>query len=547
MKNTMNRYIKIKLIAAIALCLTSCLGTGEAELASAFLPPQVTLDEAKVSSDNVNVTFRGSYDLKGASAIVDACGFYYSKNQEFDSAQKIELLSESHEFTAEIPFTNHGTKYYYKAYVSNGRSELLTSTKSFQVPDFSFFIKLGEPSVVSSDAGDVTVSSSVDAAKGLPITEKGILYNSNKDDIQAKGSKVISSAEKDITAEIKGLSTRSKYYMCSYVSSGNNIAYSEVVEFTPHSVPTLATSEITEISYFEAVSGGTNIKGNGLEITSKGVVWSTNPNPTIEVSTKAEEGKGNSAFTLKMTGLSPGVKYYVRAYAVNEDGVGYGNELSFTTLSQSLATLTTVSPIDVTTSSAITGGNITSDGGSNITARGVVWSTDHNPTISLSTKTTDGTGTGSFVSSITGLEPGTIYYVRAYATNSQGTAYGDEVLFTTSIELPKVTTTSVSDITSKSAKSGGNVTSDGGSAVTERGIVWSTVTNPNLSGSNKLVGGNGKGNFISSITGLTPNTKYYVRAYATNSKGTSYGEQVSFTTDAEGNTEDVGNEDFEWE
>jgi uncharacterized protein (TIGR02145 family) len=95
------------------------------------------------------------------------------------------------------------------------------------------------------------------------------------------------------------------------------------------------------------------------------------------------------------------------------------------------ATLTTTSIGSITATGASSGGNITVDGGASITARGVVWSTSTGPTVSLSTKTTDGTGTGTFTSTISGLSAGTTYFARAYATNSAGTAYGNEVTFTT--------------------------------------------------------------------------------------------------------------------
>jgi Fibrobacter succinogenes major domain (Fib_succ_major) len=96
-----------------------------------------------------------------------------------------------------------------------------------------------------------------------------------------------------------------------------------------------------------------------------------------------------------------------------------------------LPTITTVDVSSVTTSGANSGGNITSDGGATITARGVVWGTSSNPTIDLQTKTIDGQGIGSFQSVITGLTLGTKYFIRAYATNSKGTSYGNEVTFTT--------------------------------------------------------------------------------------------------------------------
>ena len=196
-------------------------------------------------------------------------------------------------------------------------------------------------------------------------------------------------------------------------------------------------------------------------------------------------------------------------------------------------TVTTSSVSNVTTNSATCGGNVTSDGGATVTARGVCWGTSSNPTIN-GNHTTDGTGTGSFTSSINGLAENITYYVRAYATNSKGTAYGSQQNFTTlnggsSTTTPTVTTSTPSNITDNSATCGGNVTSDGGATVTARGLCWSTSQNPTINGSH-TTDGTGVGSFTSDITGLAENTTYYVKAYATNSEGTSYGSLKSFTT-----------------
>ncbi len=96
-----------------------------------------------------------------------------------------------------------------------------------------------------------------------------------------------------------------------------------------------------------------------------------------------------------------------------------------------LSTLITTTPSSITSTAASSGGNISNDGGGAVTARGVVWSTSQNPTIALTTKTNNGTGTGIFTSNITGLSPSTVYYIRAYATNSAGTAYGNQQTLTT--------------------------------------------------------------------------------------------------------------------
>ncbi|MFZ2338511.1 MAG: fibrobacter succinogenes major paralogous domain-containing protein [Bacteroidales bacterium] len=200
-------------------------------------------------------------------------------------------------------------------------------------------------------------------------------------------------------------------------------------------------------------------------------------------------------------------------------------------------TLTTVEVTDITLNSALSGGTITSDGGEEILDKGVCWSTSQSPTIS-DTKTMDGNGSGNFTSNLVGLAEGTTYYVRAYATNSVGTGYGNEVTFTTDqVTGAVLTTTEVSSVTSTSAVSGGNITNDGGGTITARGICWGTAPNPTIAGS-KTTNGAGTGIFTSNITDLDAGIRYYYRAYATNSSGTTYGPEYNFltpVTDIEGN------------
>ncbi|NTW31812.1 MAG: DUF1566 domain-containing protein [Bacteroidetes bacterium] len=191
-------------------------------------------------------------------------------------------------------------------------------------------------------------------------------------------------------------------------------------------------------------------------------------------------------------------------------------------------TLTTTDASAITSNSATSGGNITSDGGATVTARGVCWSTLTNPTIANNI-TSDGTGIGSFSSSITGLTPSATYYVRAYATACVvGTVYGNEVHFTTlPATFATLTTTAISSTTSSTATSGGNITNDGGATVIARGVCWNTSTNPTITNSHTS-DNTGIGSFTSSITGLTGGVTYYVKAYATNSVGTAYGNEINF-------------------
>jgi hypothetical protein len=140
------------------------------------------------------------------------------------------------------------------------------------------------------------------------------------------------------------------------------------------------------------------------------------------------------------------------------------------------------------------------------------------------------TGTGSFASTLSGLVGVTTYYVRAYAINAAGTSYGSNESFTTLASAPIVTTTAVTAISGSTANTGGNVTADGGDPITERGIVYSTSSNPTTADTKVIDASASTGSFTSALSALTPLTTYYVRAYATNGIGTSYGSEVSFTT-----------------
>ncbi len=194
-------------------------------------------------------------------------------------------------------------------------------------------------------------------------------------------------------------------------------------------IPDVSTAQVTSITQTGAISGG-NVKNNGgEEVTSRGVCWSTTQEPSVN-SEKTSDGTGNGSFISNIDDLIANTTYYVCAYAINSEGIGYGKIVQFATKSPLLPTLTTTAISSVTDTTAVSGGNITDDGGSAITARGVCWNTTPDPTIS-NNKTLDGEGKGIFVSKISGLSANTTYYVRAYARNSEGIGYGNEVSFET--------------------------------------------------------------------------------------------------------------------
>ncbi|MDP2423822.1 MAG: hypothetical protein U1C46_05810 [Bacteroidales bacterium] len=193
--------------------------------------------------------------------------------------------------------------------------------------------------------------------------------------------------------------------------------------------PKLSTSQVYGIKSDSATVVGFVI-ASGEGFVEKGICYNTQPIPTILNSKKVYTGSNTTAtFIVKLGGLTFATKYYARAYATNSSGTIYGEESNFTTLAI-LPTATTADVTAIAGTTATTGGNVTHNGGATITARGVCYSETPNPTIA-NLKTSDGTGVGAFVSSLANLKGATTYYVRAYATNVIGTAYGSQKQFTT--------------------------------------------------------------------------------------------------------------------
>ncbi|MCD4819599.1 MAG: hypothetical protein K8S23_13000 [Candidatus Cloacimonetes bacterium] len=175
---------------------------------------------------------------------------------------------------------------------------------------------------------------------------------------------------------------------------------------------------------------------------------------------------------------------------------------------------------------------VTSNGGENVIARGVCWGLFEEPDINNSNVTNDGSGIGFYCSDIYDVPPDNDYYIRAYATNASGTAYGEEdwIYIPPLQTIPEVYINyTANNITSYSATAGGYVEFEGNSPVTARGVCWSTSLNPDISGAHSN-DGSGVGSFSSLMYPLVPNTTYYYKAYATNDDGTGYGSTYNFMT-----------------
>ncbi len=290
--------------------------------------------------------------------------------------------------------------------------------------------------------------------------------------------------------------------------------------------PIVTTAVVSGITQTTATSGGEVTDDGGASVSARGVCWNTSSNPTVSNS-RTTDGSGTGTFTSTLSQLSPGTPFFLRAYATNSEGTAYGNQVTFTTSSIAPATVTTTL-VSVAGNTAVVAGNISSDGGGPITARGICWGTAANPTVA-GNNTTEGTGTGTFSSTITGLSCGLTYYARAYATNSAGVAYGNEESFTTQGEKPTASVESVTPYSGTEAYLYGVVNPKW--AVTtvtfEYGLTNSygqTVT----ASESPLPAGDLDYGVNASLTGLEPGETYHVRIKAVNSLGTTYSSNYTF-------------------
>ena len=333
--------------------------------------------------------------------------------------------------------------------------------------------------------------------------------------------------KKDFKVTAVGLREVTKYYF-RYVIWNPMAKYEmEVKSFiTKADVPKVKTMEVIDVTRTTATVFGEVLEDYGAVVTERGVCWGNSHEPTIN---DHFEACTTDDFTVIISGLRAEKTYYIRAYAKNNIGIGYGNETQILTQPPLIPIVTTSSVTDITRTSATGNGIVVSDGDGDLMERGVCWSTGINPSVE-DDHSYEEHGTGNFSLNISNLTLNTTYYLRAYAVNSTGIAYGDTVRFKTNdISLPTVITNNAENITVSSAKCKGTLSDDGGNPLTALGFCWSTESSPSISDNHTTVSVV-TGDFSSTINGLEANKTYYVCAYATNNLGTKYGNVVSIKT-----------------
>lgn len=403
----------------------SSAGMAEGEVLSfvtqAVKPTVETRPVSEVTTSGA--TLNAAIPSNGGSEIT-ACGFYYSTSENMSNKATAEFTGTPDSlFSVAISGLQSFTTYYYKAYATNA----LGSVEG-EVMQFTTVIP---PSVTTNAATDIysasaTLNGNVTNHGGTTGTIRGFVYGVSADNLADSVTSGTGSGA--YSKSIAGLAPSTTYYFKAFASNSAGTVYGEVKQFATKAAvpPTVQTNAATAITATSATFGGNVTAAGNDPVTVRGFVWGTS---SSNLSNNVEVGSGTGSFTKEITGLTHSTTYYYKAYATNAAGTSYGQVKSFATTTITAPAVQTNAASSISMTGATLNGNVTTDGGATVTARGFVYGTSAS---NLSQNVQSGSGTGSFTKALTGLSHSTTYYYKAYATNAIGTNYGEVKQFTTS-------------------------------------------------------------------------------------------------------------------
>ncbi len=504
--------------------------------------PTVVTDSIKdLNIENGTAIFNGKVTYVGDPAYTER-GFVYGTvpNPTIDDTKKVVSGTGEGAFSANITGLAEGNTYYVRAYARNvkgvayGKDVVVNCVAT--MPEVS----TNEVTNISIKNGTATFVGDVKSYGDLTCEERGFVYaltnNPTIDDTKLP----VSGAELGVFRKnVSGLTEGQTYYVRAYVTNKKGTVYgNEVTCNLTANMPEVKTLAVTnkDIANGVATFNGTVVSLGDLGYTEKGFAYGIAHNPTIDNSKVTSSGEGTGDFFATASELVEGKTYYIRAYVTNSKGTVYGEEVEM----DYTAGMPEVKTLEVTNKNIGAGtatfkGSILSLGDLGYTERGFVYATVHNPTIGDSKAIAEGSGTGEFSATANALVEGNTYYIRAYATNSKGTIYGEEVSVDFNGVMPVVSTQAVSGkiIAQGVATLNGTIESKGDPAYTQRGFVYGIAHSPTLDDATVVnVSGTNTGSYTYNLNDLEMGSVYYVRAFATSSKGTAYGSEVTLDFNA---------------
>ena len=490
--------------------------------------PAVKTTSIQVDKNNNTATANGEVTAEGASA-VSKRGFVWSTvaNPTVSDALSSNQFGPG-VFTQQITGLNLGTTYYLRAYATNANGTTYGNQLDFKT------LVAGKFTSISFDSlsfKSVKINVNIESLGDITIKSIGVCYSkTGTPSIKSDSTTILNSniTDKNFSVGIKNLTINTKYFIRAFINTNLGAFYSDEINVTTkqYTQGTFGEVVITGLSNLSA-DAKVNISTLGdAPINSMGLCFSTTNDPVFKTdsSTLIHPNKTDQTFTLALRNIKENTKYYVRAFINSDAGIAYSNSFYFTTLGRPTFGLVPyfTGPIPRTTATVFSYGG--SENGAQITEYGFMIGADK----FISSNINGAFNASNFYSyDLKGLTGNTTYTATSFATNKYGTGYSKSSEFLTGPTEPVISTASVTDIFGTNAKSAVLVTSNGGAEITELGIVLSTKSNPTIS--DRFYAGVSSSAKIL-LSKLTYDSTYYIRAYAKNKVGITYGNEVNFTT-----------------
>ena len=479
--------------------------------------------------------FRKGATLSGSvrfaeGTMAEHYGILFSERQSMAEYEEIPVTSGETDFSMQVHDLQPNATYYFCTYAHSGFSTVRGEVRSFTTTSGNAPV-FEKPLISDVSQGSFHITSSLLDDGGSELMLSGFCYNKVGEKMPTFIDRV---ANVELTGEamvttITGLAPSTSYQVRAYGASGKGVAYSEAVIITTGEaiVPYVANIERKDSTMHSVTVETVVVEAGSAEVTEVGFCYSTtNQNPTMEDENIPIQGETEN-FETMLDNFELGTTYYIRAYAVNEYGVGYSEVFVFKTPDPAAPTLSVITQTAFSDFSVSVKADITDAGTSPVTRSGFCWSTANQmPTIEDSVQELEGPALDMILEN---LEPSTLYYIRAFAVNEVDTTYSEVFTFTTAEAkapvLSAITRTASSDF-SVSFKA--DITDAGTSPVTRSGFCWSTTSQtPTSEDSVQELEGPA---LNMTLENLKPSTTYYIRAFATSEVGTVYSEVFSFTT-----------------
>lgn len=364
-------------------------------------------------------------------------GFIYANNSDVDGYGKtIKLDTSVTIYKSHITKLTPNKTYYYKAYAKNKFGTAYGAMKNFTTGDYL------APTLTTDSVSNITLTSvklygNITDDGETPILKRGFCISTNPTPTIADSTFSSGVGMGVFDLVVIKLKAGTKYNVRAFATNAMGTSYGKELTFSTleYKLPTIQTKEVTDIGLdVVTLSGSVKDLGRG-ELKERGIVVSKSPKPTVEDLKFKSSITDIGDYKIVVTKLEVNTKYYVRAYAQNEAGIVYGDEINFSTLDYTFAKITTNDIASISFRTARIGGEVLNEGNTPVTEKGVVISREKTPTIS-NRKLIYGKGLGGYMVEVNELSPNSTYYIRAYCINSKGIVYGDERSFRTLDDTP---------------------------------------------------------------------------------------------------------------